>query len=516
MARPKKTPGDAPALPLETSPRTAPTGVAIGSKLWSMANTLRAAGVRPADYQAFILPLLMFKVVCDRNDGEKELVVAEHGEEFWELSGPLMLPFTIPENCGFFEQQGLAENLGEALRTALIEIEKSNAQLAGVFLDTDYASLSDDVIRALYSILSQVSFSPTQTSQDALGQAYEYLLGQFADAAGAKAGQFFTPIQVAKLLVALTAPQPGESVYDPTCGSGGLLNTAAEYLVEHGHMRSQVALFGQELDAQSFAIAKVNMFLHGNSGQIRRGDTLLDPKFTNDGSLQQFEVVVANPPFGLENTAAGVWPQDRFRRNRWGAVTKKPADLAFVSHMASSLKGIDDASGGPGRAAVVLPMGALFRKGVEVGMRRNLLESGIVDAVIALPVNLFYNTSIPASILVLRADHRRGEDVLFIDATQGFTKVKKQNTLEAAHLLLIEAAYQTVSDQGGIRTKLVPRADIIAADSDLTVSRWLPTMTVVNVDVPGALKTLRASEAASARASSKFWGRLAGAGYAEN
>jgi type I restriction enzyme M protein len=288
-----------------------------------------------------------------------------------------------------------------------------------------------------------------------------------------------------------------------------------------------VALFGQELDGQSYAIAKVNMFLHGNSGQIAKGDTLLDPKFADDDSLRQFSCCVANPPFGLANTAHTVWDKDRFGRSRWGSVTKKPADLAFVAHIAHSLVGLPgrrssvpdetgtDAEESPvGRAAIVLPMGALFRKGDEAETRKRLVEAGLVDAVIALPENMFFNTKIPASILVLRTKARHNGKVLFIDATSGFTKVKKQNTLDAVHLDAIEKAVATAADEGVVRTKLVAVTDIAAADSDLTVGRWLPQTSTTTLDVPAAMAALGAAEKASAKATAAFWERMKEAGYA--
>jgi type I restriction enzyme M protein len=492
-----------------------------------MANVLRAAGVRPADYQAFILPLVMFKVVCDRNEGERMAVIAESGEQFWFDHQEELAIFDVPAGCSFAEQRAVSLNLGESLRGALIEIEKRNSELAGVFLGTDFAELTDDAVRELYVVLGGVSFSPRETSQDAIGQAYEYLLGKFADAAGAKAGQFFTPGPVAQLLVRLVAPQPGETVYDPTCGSGGLLNTAAEYVASQGNPRGSVAVFGQELDAQSHAIAKVNMFLHQNAGRVERGDTLLDPKFVDDEALEQFSCCVANPPFGLTNTAHAVWDKDRFGRSRWGSVRKKPAEVAFVAHIAQSLVGVpsavetedDDVAGSSdqnlpiGRAAIVLPMGALFRKGVEAETRKRLLEAGMVDAVVALPDNLFFNTSIPASVLVLRTTARRDGEVLFVDATAGFTKVKKQHTLERAHIDAIATAVASGQGAGDVRAKRVKVADIVAADSDLTVSRWLPQQRTVVIDVPAALATLRAAEKASAAAADAFWERMKEAGY---
>jgi type I restriction enzyme M protein len=498
----------------------AQSGLQVGSKLWSMANTLRAAGIRPADYQAYILPALMFKVVSDRNDAARTEAIAEHGEAFWEAYGDTLAPFDVPAGCSFSEQRAVSSNLGEVLRAALIEIEKRNAELAGVFLGTDFAELSDDVVREMYQTLSAVNFSTAETEADALGQAYEYLLGKFADAAGAKAGQFFTPNPVARLLVRLVDPQPGETVYDPTCGSGGLLNAAAEHVAAAGHSRSSVALFGQELDGQSYAIAKVNMFLHGNSGRVAKGDTLLDPRFGDDESLRRFSCVVANPPFGMKNTAHGTWDRDRFGRNRWGRTLRKPSEMAFVAHIAHSLAGLpgetDDATDAPaevGRAAIVLPMGALFRKGVEGEMRKRLLEAGLVEAVVALPENLFFNTSIPASVLVLRARPLRDGKVLFVDASAGFTKVKKQNTLDDSHLDAIVAAVTAGGDVEGVRAKLVPVPELVEADSDLTVGRWLPVENTVVVDVPSALEQLRVAERAAADATAAFWARMKEAGY---
>jgi type I restriction enzyme M protein len=252
----------------------------------------------------------------------------------------------------------------------------------------------------------------------------------------------------------------------------------------------------------------------------------LDPKFVDDDALHQFSCSVANPPFGLANTAHAVWDKDRLGRSRWGSVAKKPAELAFVAHIAHSLVGLpgekpavdvekDAAAEAPpvGRAAIVLPMGALFRKGVEAETRKRLLEAGLVDAVVALPENLFFNTSIPASILVLRTQPRHDSQVLFVDASAGFTKVKKQNTLDAGHLDAIEKAVTAASDQGDVRTKLAAVADIVKADSDLTVSRWLPQTSPVTVDVPAAVKALRDAEKASAEAAAAFWERMKEADY---
>ena len=490
--------------------------VATGPKLWSMANVLRAAGVRPADYQAYILPILMYKVLADRNSDERDRVLAEFGQEFWDENRGYLEKTKFPAGCDFESIRALEANLGERLSDALVELEEANDWLAGVFLNTDYGKLTDTAVTALLDVLAGMSFSRSQLSDDALGSAYEYLLGQFADAAGAKAGQFFTPPSVAKLLARIVGARPGESVYDPTCGSGGLLNQVVEDVVaRHGaEERGTVSLHGQELDEQSAAIAKVNFYLHADQGDVKRGDTLLSPGFTVGDQLRRFDVAVANPPFGLENTLAAGWATDRYGRNRWGSVKKKPGELAFVAHIASSLKGTAAGEDRTGRAAVVLPMGALFRGGVEAEMRKNLLEAGLVDAVIALPGGMFYNTSIPAAILVLRTAQRVAGEVLFVDATSTFVKQKKQNAFseeQVSQVLRVLANRETVE---AVRALSVTVADLLAADGDLSPSRWLPTEASATVDVPAALAGLRRAEALASSASVAFWAKLEAADYA--
>lgn len=509
-----RMPNTSPHAPNAPAPAATP-GSEIGSKLWSMANTLRAAGARPADYQAYILPILMYKVLADRNADERDRNVAEFGAEFWEENGEYLLTTQFPAGCDFAGVRGAESNLGEGLTDALVKIQEANDWLAGVFLSTDYGKLNDTAVAALLDVLAGISFSSSQVSDDALGAAYEYLLGQFADAAGAKAGQFFTPPSVAKLLARIVEAQPGESAYDPTCGSGGLLNQVVEDVVAHhgADARGTVSLHGQELDEQSAAIARVNFYLHADQGDVVQGDTLLSPGFTDGDQLRRFDVAVANPPFGLENTLAAGWATDRYGRNRWGSVKKKPGELAFVAHIASSLKGSADGDEPTGRAAIVLPMGALFRGGVEAQMRKNLLEGGLVDAVIALPGGMFYNTSIPAAILVLRAQPRTAGEVLFVDATKTFVKQKKQNAFSEAQVvrvLRVLAEREAVDD---VRARSVSVADLVEAEGDLSSSRWLPAENSVTVDVPGTLAALRRAEKQAASSASDFWKRLEASGY---
>lgn len=489
---------------------------AIGPKLWSMANVLRAAGVRPADYQAYILPILMYKVLADRNGDDRDRTIAEFDESFWEENREYLEKTRFPAGSDFESIRAEESNLGERLTDALVKIQEANDWLAGVFLTTDYGKLTDTAVAALLDVLASISFSASQLSDDALGTAYEYLLGQFADAAGAKAGQFFTPPSVAKLLARIVEAQPGESVYDPTCGSGGLLNQVVEDVVARcgADARGTVSLHGQELDEQSAAIAKVNFYLHADQGDVIQGDTLLSPGFTDGDQLRRFDIAVANPPFGLENTLAAGWATDRYGRNRWGSVKKRPGELAFVAHIASSLKGTVTGEVQPGRAAIVLPMGALFRGGVEAQMRENLLKAGLVGAVIALPGGMFYNTSIPAAVLVLRASPRVVGEVLFVDATKSFVRQKKQNAFSDSQVAQVLRVLATRQSEKDIRAVRVAVEDLSASDGDLSLSRWLPTEVSTAVDVPAALSALRAAEDQARSAAEAFWSRLEAAGYA--
>jgi type I restriction enzyme M protein len=480
-----------------------------------MANVLRAAGIDPANYRDYVLPLLMYKVVCDRTLAEKADVVAEFDEETWDnfAQEQGLATFVVPPGADFTTIRSLDANRGERLTDALIALQDANESLAGVFLGTDYGKLTDRAVDELLATLGELHFAPSDIHDDALGAAFEYLLGKFADAAGAKAGQFFTPPPVAKLLALLVAPKVGDSVFDPTCGSAGLLNQVAQVVADTGAARGSVALYGQELNEGSAALAKVNLFLHSDQGRIAQGDTLAAPAFVENDQLMRFECVVANPPFGQINTVYETWASDRYRRFRWGSVVRKPSELAFVAHMASSLKGMVDDEVKTGRAAIVLPMGALFRKGVEADMRKRLLEANLVDAVIALPGNLFYNTSIPAAILVLRAEPREPGKVLFVDATTQFVKAKKQNVLTAGHLGSIVASVTTRTASGDARVAEVSVDDLVAADADLSVSRWLPIASSVDVDVPAALHVFRQAQRLSAESEKALWGRIEEAGY---
>ena len=304
---------------------------------------------------------------------------------------------------------GLTENVGVGLQTILQRIELANSDtLAGIFGDVQWANKEKLPEHALLNVIDEFStldLSPPNAPGDTLGAAYEYLLKYFADESGKKAGEFFTPRSVVRLLTLILDPQEGESAHDPTCGSGGMLVEMANVVREHGGDARTLKLSGQEVSLTTAAIARMNLFLHDiEDFRIRRGDTLRDPKFkTADGQLERFDLVIANPPFSLNPWGQDGWASDPYGRSRYGVPPATKGDFAFVEHMVSSMTSDN------GRVAVVMPQGVLFRGGQEKEIRQRMLEAGLFDAIIGLPANLFYNTGFPACVLILRAKPRPDE-----------------------------------------------------------------------------------------------------------
>jgi type I restriction enzyme M protein len=344
-----------------------------------------------------------------------------------------------------------------------------------------------------------------------LGQGYEYLLKNFADESGKKAGEFFTPRAVTHLLAGILDPQPGESVYDPTCGSGGMLIETINWVRQNSGDPRTLSLYGQEVNLTTSSIAKMNLFLHDiKRFEIARGDTLRDPKLRNpDGSLRTFEVVIANPPFSLQNWGADRWPADP--RAFCGVPPAKNGDYAFVQHMITSMK---DKTG---RVGVVMPHGVLFRGGVEGKIRRCLIEEDRLEAVIGLPSNLFYSTTIPASLLIFRAekDDERKNHVLFIDASARFAKEKNQNTMSASNVEDVFKAYRTGEDpdgERGIEIRPGPVDEIKSNGFDLNIGHYVRAASDAATDLPTAMAEYQAARAARIAAEEGMLKILAAAG----
>jgi len=445
----------------------------LEAHLWESANILRGP-VDAADFKTYIFPLLFFKRICDVWEDEFAAIVEETGDPELALF-PESHRFQIPEGCHWLDVRQQAINVGSALHRAMREIEKANPDsLYGVFGDAQWANkdrLSDALLKDLIEHFSKLSLGNQDVASDVLGDAYEYLIKKFADATNKKAGEFYTPRSVVRLMINMLDPKEGETIYDPACGTGGMLLAAVQHVqVNHGDTkRLWGKLFGQEKNLTTSAIARMNLFLHGiEDFQIVRGDTLRNPAFFDGDRLASFDCVIANPPFSLEKWGEEIWVKDPFGRNFAGLPPSSSGDFAWVQHMVKSM------AEGTGRMSVVLPQGALFRKGAEGTIRQKLLEMDLVEAVIGLAPNLFYGTGLAACILVLRKKKvsKRRKKVMIADASRLFRRGRAQNYLEPEHAVAIESWFEKFEDvQDAVR--VVSLDDIKAEDWTLNISRYV-------------------------------------------
>jgi type I restriction enzyme M protein len=327
----------------------------LESHLWESANILRGP-VDAADFKTYIFPLLFFKRLSDVHDEEYSAALEESGGDEEFALFPQNYRFQIPEGCHWRDVRAGATNVGQALQTAMREIERTNQDtLYGIFGDAQWTNkerLPDSLLRDLIEHFSRINLGNQATKSDILGDAYEYLIKKFADATNKKAGEFYTPRSVVRLMVNILDPREGESIYDPACGAGGMLLEAIHHVKEnHGDDRTLWGkLFGQEKNLTTSAIARMNLFLHGAADfRIVRGDTLRDPAFLSDDYLMTFDCVIANPPFSLEKWGEEVWASDPYGRNFAGMPPAKSGDYAWVQHMIKSMAPV------AGRMAVVLP-----------------------------------------------------------------------------------------------------------------------------------------------------------------
>lgn len=426
----------------------------LESYLWEAANILRGSPVDRTDWKSYILPLLFFKRICDVWDEEHEAMLAEYGEDFVDEHR-----FHVPEGCHWREVRETPANVGTALQNAMRGIEAANQKhLYGVFGDgqwTNKERLPDDLLKNLIEHFSALAIGNTRVAGDVMGDAYEYLIKKFADSTNKKAGEFYTPRSVVRLMIDILDPKEGETVYDPACGTGGMLLAAVAHVRERGgDPRTFFGhLYGQEKNLTTTAVARMNLFLHGiEDFVVERGDTLRAPIFTDpaSGGLATFDVVVANPPFSLERWGREIWESDPWGRAFAGLPTDSSGDFAWVQHMVKSM------ADRTGRMAIVLPLGALFHAGEEGRIRQRLLASDLVEGVISLGDNLFYGTGIPACVLVLRKarSNRTRRRVYFVDASDTFNVGRSQNTLDDRQASQIAEWYRDKSDRPG-RTRFV-------------------------------------------------------------
>ena len=460
--------------------------------------------VDASDFKVYIFPLLFFKRISDVYDEEytQALKDSEGDEEYALL--PEFHRFEIPEGCHWNDVREQTTNVGLAIEKALRGIEQANQNhLYGIFGDAQWSNknkLSDRLMVDLIEHFSQYDLGNQSVEVDLLGQAYEYLIKHFADLTNKKAGEFYTPRSVVHLLGLILDPHSGETIYDPACGTGGMLLECVNHLREQGEDYRTLKLFGQEKNLTSSSIARMNMFLHGiEDFQIYRGDTLRKPAFFEADGLKTFDCVIANPPFSLKDWGADAWANDPFGRNIAGVPPKGNGDMAWVQHMISSMNA-------KGRMAVVLPHGALFRKGAEGRIRQALLEQDLLEAVIGLGQNIFYGTQLAACVLVFKKakDEARKNKVLFIDGSDQIRVGRAQNYLEPEHVQQLFTWFQDGVDVENY-VHSADMAEILENDFNLNIPLYVEKIIEDNLpSVEEALADLKEAWSESQTAEEKF------------
>lgn len=486
----------------------------LETRLWAAANALRGP-VDPADFKTYVFPMLFWKWISDTWVYERDEALSEYGDDLNDEIEADFHRFEMPRGTLWGQVTTSVANLGDKIAKTFQRIEKANPRkLVGVFGDASWGNkdrIPEPALHGLIKAFNDIRLDPSTVSHDLLGAGYEYLLKNFADESGKKAGEFFTPREVVNLIVGILQPQPGESVHDPACGSGGMLVATINQVRGQGKDHRTLRVYGQEVNLTTASIARMNLFLHEiEDFDIKRGDTLRAPAFKNtNGAMRQFDAVIANPPFSLNDWGADRWKGDP--RALGGVPPAKNGDYAFIQHMISAMKP------DTGRVGVVMPHGVLFRGGAEARIRQHLLEKDLLEAVIGLPPNLFYSTSIPACILVFRArksTERRGH-VLFVDGSARFVKGKNQNRMSDEDIKVLIRAYETGEDpdgEGGANVRLVPFDEIKHNGYDLNIGRYIKVAAEETADLGTALAEWADARQKRLGAEKAMFERLAAAG----
>lgn len=416
----------------------------LESYLWGAATILRGL-VDAGDYKQYIFPLLFFKRLSDVWD-EEYATAYDYSEDDAYAREMANERFTIPDGAHWNEVREIPREVGRAIQTAMRSIEAANPdRLDGIFGDAPWTNkerLPDATLKNLLEHFASQSLSLASVPEDELGNGYEFLIKKFADDSGHTAQEFYTNRTVVHLMVQMLAPQPGETIYDPTCGTGGMLISALDEVKRSGGEHRTLRLYGQERNHMTAAIARMNLVLHGvEDFAIARGDTLANPAFTEQDQLRTFDMVLANPPYSIKQWNRDAWQSDPWGRNFLGTPPQGRADYAFFQHI---LKSMDPNTG---RCAILFPHGVLFRK-EEAEMRQKLVEADLVECVLGLGPNLFYNSPMEACVLVCRSQKPpewQGQ-VLFIDAVNEIARERAMSTLRPEHQQKIEAAYTAFAD----------------------------------------------------------------------
>jgi type I restriction enzyme M protein len=443
--------------------------------LWGAANILRGM-IDAADFKQYIFPLLFFKRISDVWDEEYAIALEESGNDLDYAEFRENHRFQIPKGCHWEDVRKKTVDVGTALQKALNNIEKANFEmLHDVFGDAQWTNkrrMSDEKMLDLIEHFSKTKLSTDEVPHDLMGDGYEYLIRKFADDSGHTAAEFYTNRTVVRLMTLITNPQPGESVYDPTCGSGGILLNSALYLKEQGKEWRNLKLYGQELNLITSAIARMNMFLHNiDEFLVVQGDTLDYPQILENDGLKQFDVVMANPPYSVKRWNQQKWMNDPFGRNIWGTPPQGCADYAFQQHIMKSLKP------DTGRCVVLFPHGVLFRD-AESEIRKRMIDEDYVDAVIGLGKNLFYNSSMESCLLVcsMKKPKERIGKIIFIDAKEELRIERTNAWLEPTHITKISNAYWKFKNDEGF-AKVASNKEVLDNNGNLSIQLYVKQAT---------------------------------------
>lgn len=439
--------------------------------LWGAANILRGM-IDAADFKQYIFPLLFFKRLSDLWDEEYQQALDESDGDLSYAEFAENHRFQIPEGCHWEDVRKKTVDVGAYLQTALNGIEKANFEmLHDVFGDAQWTNkrrMSDEKMLDLIEHFSRMNLGVANVPHDIMGEGYEYLIKKFADDSGHTAAEFYTNRTVVKLMTQITNPQPGESIYDPTCGSGGILLSSALHVKEQGKEYRTLKLYGQELNLITSAIARINMFMHNvDEFLIVQGDTLDSPKILENDEMKQFDVIMANPPYSVKKWSRDKWMNDPFGRNIWGTPPQGCADYAFQQHIMKSL------NPETGRCVVLWPHGVLFRD-AESDIRRRMIEEDYVDAVIGLGKNLFYNSSMESCLLVCRMKkpaERKGK-IIFINGVNELRIERTNAWLEPQHIKKISDAYWKFDYAEGF-AKVMDNAAVLENNGNLSIQLYV-------------------------------------------
>ncbi len=494
----------------------------LNNHLWRAADILRGS-IDSSDYKNFIFGFLFLKRLSDRFGEEVEEHISRGVDRDDAENDPDFHQFFVPPRARWDHLGKVTQNIGEELNKACAALEEANTTLEGLLLGIDFnderrlgdARQRDTLLHKLIQHFSEIDLTNHSFSEpDMLGRAYEFLIERFADDAGKKGGEFYTPQRVVELLVDLLDPEEGMRVCDPTCGSGGMLIQCAQHVADKagkklGTDTINLTLHGQEKNLGTWAICKMNLLLHGlPDARIEKGDTIRQPKLVERGELLVYDRVIANPPFSLDNWGAAEAATDGFHRFDFGLPPKNMGDFAFVQHMVATLND-------HGVAGVVMPHGVLFRGSGDGHIREKMLRADLIEAVIGLPENLFFGTGIPAAILILngRKAAERQRKVLFINAAEGFESRTSQNLLRRQDIERIVASFRAWTDEERF-SRVVGVAEVEENDWNLNISRYIETLEPEEpVDIAALYGEVKRLEAERDTTAARLDELLKGLGY---